>query len=107
MADLGKFEGKAVRQSSITIPNVSGGLNEGMKIEPQMIKQGERRWAVMELVCRDVDFKPIDASDPAGDQKRQHVMIAEVVTFVDQDLVAEQIEKQKARIALAADAARG
>lgn len=107
MSNLPAFEGHSVTQAGIEIPNAAGGLREAMKIQPEAIKQGERRYVVLEVVCQKVRHEPIDRERPAGDQARVHVLMAEAATFVDHDLVREQLDKQKARIALAKDDASG
>lgn len=100
---LPAFEGHAVRRAGIEIPNAAGGLREAMKIDPQVIRQGERRFVVLEVVCQKVRHEPIDAEQPGGDQSRVHVLSAQAATFVDEDLVRDHLDAQKARIALAAD----
>lgn len=105
--NLPAFEGHAVRRAGIEIPNAAGGLREAMKISPEAIKQGERRYVVLEVVCQKVRHEPIDSEAPAGDQARIHVLMAEAATFVDEDLVREQLDKQKARIALHKDEESG
>lgn len=104
---LPAFEGHAVTQAGIEIPNAAGGLREAMKISPEAIKQGERRYVVLEVVCQKVRHEPVDREQPAGDQARVHVLMAEAATFVDHDLVREQLDKQKARIALHKDEESG
>ena len=78
-----------------------------MKIEPQAFKQGEKKFVVLECVMRDVDFKPIDVTNPGGDQKRQHVLVATAATFIDEEYVKEALEAQRLRLEAAAEAESG
>lgn len=104
---LPAFEGHDVTQAGIEIPNAAGGLREAMSIQPEAIRQGERRYVVLEVVCQKVRHEPVDREQPAGDQARVHVLMAEAATFVDHDLVRDQLDRQKARIALHKDEVSG
>src|SRR5205085_8451225 len=66
-----------------------------------------KRFVVLEVVCRDVDFKPIDVANPGGDQKRQHVLVAEAATFIDEEHVRDALEKQKFAILAAKEEKSG
>lgn len=104
---LGEFEGKDVRRAGIEIPNIAGGLRKAMKIQPRVMRQGERGWIAFEYVVDKIKFEPIDGDNPGGDQERIHVLVAEGATFVTEELVGDAIQEQKEAIKKAEEEAKG
>lgn len=104
---LEQFEGKDVRRAGVEIPNVAGGLRKAMKIQPRTMRQGDRGMIAFEFIVDKVKFFPIDKDNPAGDQERIHVLIAEGATFVDAEVVADAIKAQKEMIRKAEEEAKG
>lgn len=101
---LEPFEGKQVLAAGLEIPNAAGGLRESMKIAPEVFHIGDKRYVVLEIDCAKVRFDPIPKTNALT---RVHVFDAQAATFVDEDLVREQLDRQKARIALAKDEESG
>lgn len=101
---LNPFEGKQVLAAGIEIPNAAGGLQDALKIDPEEFHHGEKRYVVLEIDCAKIRFDPIPKTNALT---RVHVFSAVGAVFVDEDLVAEHLAKQKARLALAKDEASG
>lgn len=104
---LEPFEGNDVRQVGIEIPGAAGGLRDAMKIDPQVFRQGERCYVVLECEVAKVRFEPIDASDKAGDQRRVHVFDVQAATMVDEGVVRRHLDEQAAKIAAMKERAAG
>lgn len=104
---LTKFKGREVSRAAVEIPGAAGGLRDAMRIDPQEFEQGERVFIVLEAICQKVRYEPIDGEHPEGTQQLVHILKATNATFVDEDLVREQLDRQKARVALAKDEASG
>lgn len=92
--------------STFALPGVSGGLNEGLKIEHQEFQPGDRVYVVIEAVVVDVGFKAVDRSDPTGPKKRHHVAVAEGSFFANKADVGALVEANKARLTVARDEER-
>lgn len=107
MTTLSRYKGRNVVEAGITVPGLAGGLRKAAEIQPQEFDQGAHVFIVVEGVCQKHGYEPIDKDDPRGDQRLVMAFSAELVTFVDEDLVREQLDKQKAREALAKDEASG
>lgn len=101
------LEAADVVGSTIAIPGISGGLNQGLKIQHREFAPGERIFTVLEAVIVDVGFKAVDRDDPTGPKRRHHVCVVEASTFASAAEVGELIAKQKARLALAKDEESG
>lgn len=93
--NLTPFEGKDVLSAAIEIPNAAGGLREAMRIDPQEFHHGDKRYVVLELDCKKVRFDPVANTNGLD---RVHVFSAVAATFVDEDLVREQLDEQARRI---------
>lgn len=102
---LGEFEGLDVTKTTIEIPNASGGLNEGLKIEPMFLKTHDTVYVVLECNVVDVGFDARKA--PEGETYRYHVLKATGAAIVEGSLVAEAIRQQKEKLRLAREAAEG
>lgn len=96
---LSDFEGKPVRQAGVEMPGAAGGLKAAMKVAPLEFHQGDKVFVAIEGTIGKVRFEPIDKEDPAGDQRRVHVIVVEGATFVDEDVVAGHIAKMQETIA--------
>lgn len=104
---LTPFEGLDVVQAAIEIPNAAGGLRDAMKIEPREFHKGDVVHVVLECEVGKIRFDPVDKEEPAGEQARVHVFHAIRATFVDGDLVTQQLDEQAERIQRAKEAAEG
>lgn len=93
MTDLGTYEGKPIRKMAIEVRNTSGGLNAAIKVDPQVIHAGERRFVVYEVVFDKFRFDPMDDGDawclvPIGS--------AGTAAFLDEATVRDAIEQARA-----------
>jgi hypothetical protein len=104
---IGTFEGKDIRRTSVEIPGVAGGLQKAMKIDPRVMKQGERGYIALEYVVEKIRHDPIDKDAPAGDQERVHIFQVEGSAFVDGTLVKQSVEEQKDKLRKLDDERKG
>lgn len=95
---LSDFEGLPVRQAGVEMPGAAGGLRDAMKVAPQEFHKGEKVWIAIEGTISKIRFDPVEKDNPAGDQKRIHVIDVEGATFVDAEIVGEQIARMNERI---------
>lgn len=101
MGVLGKFEGRDVIASRITVPNMGGGLNEALDLlEPLKLKHGDEVLLVTRGRVRDVDFPEFKKGD-ATLLARQHVLTAASVM-----IVSEADDRALVEVMLAANAER-
>lgn len=101
------IEADDVVGSTIALPNVSGGLNKGLKAEHQQWEAGDRFFVVLEVVVVDYGFASVDRENPLGPKTRRHVGIVDGSTFATKKEVGELVDRQRARMALAKDEASG
>ncbi len=88
MAKLPKFEGREVAASRITVPNIGGGLNDALDVDPIVIKHGQEGYGIFRWKCRDVDHIPLSKGNVEV-LARHHVIPATSVMIVqDEDDVA-------------------
>lgn len=102
--DLGTFEGKAVLNAAVEMPNAAGGLRDPMQFEPKLIHHGDEGYIVLKYQAKKVRFDPI--KDTAA-LTRVTVLDITEGTFVDEELVLEHLAAQRVRLAearLAAEA---
>lgn len=104
---IGTFEDKDIRRTSVEIPGVAGGLQKAMKIDPRVMKQGERGYIALEYVVEKIRHDPIDKDAPAGDQERVHILQVEGSAFIDGALVKQSIETQKEKVRKLDDEKKG
>lgn len=104
---LTPFEGRDVVKATIAVTNAGDGLSNAMKVEPREMHHGERAYVVLECDVADVRMVPLDKGDPLGALVRVHTLRAGAATIVDEDLVAEHVKAQKARILKAQEEAAG
>ncbi len=93
---LDPFEGQPVLSVGIEIPGAAGGLREALKIDPVQLRHGEKAYVLLETTTDKIRFDPDKDEDG---WKRVHVLAVEQGMLVDEDLVAEHLATQKARIA--------
>lgn len=110
MADtsaLHDFDGKPVLGTGIVVTNAGDGLSQAMKVEPKELHQGDEVFIVIRGIVQKVRFEPIDKDEPAGAQRRVHVVKGGTATLVDGDLVKSHLDEQAARIREANERAQG
>lgn len=93
---LGSYAGRRVISTSLRITKAGDGLSDGMSIEPDLLEPGQTYYVVLPIV----PTKHVHKLDSEiGMYRLEQVCEAQAgATFVSQDLVAEVVEKQKARI---------
>jgi hypothetical protein len=84
MPKLPKFEGREVAASRITVPNIGGGLNDALDVQPIVIRHGQEGFGIFRWKCRDVDHVPFKKGDTMV-LARHHVIPAESVMIVQED----------------------
>lgn len=97
---LKKFDGKDVIAAAVAITNAGDGLSAAMAVDPSELHHGETGYIVLEYEVAKVRFDPV--KDAANKLIRVHILKAGAATFIDDELVAEAIERQKVRIEEAA-----
>lgn len=96
LINLGKYEGATVVATGVEVTNAGDGLSKAMAVDPVKIGLRERGYIVLEYECVRHKFEPV--KDAPSQRVRIHVLRAETATFVDDDMVAEAIEKQRIRL---------
>lgn len=96
---LPDFEGKEVISSRITIPNMGGGLNDALDVDPVALEIGEEGWGVFHWVCRAADHVPYKKNDFSL-LTRDHVLNGDSVMIVTTE---EDIASVKLMLAARAD----
>lgn len=81
---LPDFEGTAVVSSRITIPNMGGGLNDALDVEPIALVHGQEGYGVFHFVTRDVDHKPYKKGDYSL-LAREHVLAGDQLMIVQDE----------------------
>lgn len=107
MTDLGDFEGMPVTGTTIKVTNAGDGLSQAMKVDPEIMHQGETRYVVLECEVAKVTFEPRNKERLDGDQVRVHVLKAGTATLIDADAVSKAIEAQRERILLMMEEEQG
>lgn len=103
--DLGQFDERDVRSTTIAITNAGDGLSKAMKVDPMLMHLGEKVYVVLECEVAKVRFDPIEKN--GADLQRVHVLRAGNATIVDGKLVKRELEDQIARIEKARDEETG
>lgn len=95
------FEGSGVTETAVEVRNISGGLNESMETETKVVEIGDSGVCVFRWDCTGVNHKPVKPkawhADDESHLRRVHVMRATDVTYIDEDLVRDVLDKQRAR----------
>ena len=81
------------------------GLSQAMKVDPQLLHQGDTVYVVMECKVGPVSFDPI--KDSETECERKHVLRAGAATIVDGTLVKTAVEAQTAKIIAAEEERKG
>lgn len=97
-ADLGEFEGLPVLAVGIEIPSAAGGLRDPLRVDPLVLHGGDRAYATFELDTRKIRFDPVEVDDNLIGWTRVHVLGVESATFVDEELVRDQLDEMKRRV---------
>lgn len=93
MPELGEFEGKAVRETTMAIHNAGDGLSEAMKTEPVIMHEGDEVYIVLRGVVSEVRFKAVKPG--STDLVRVHRVRAGTATLIEMDVVREAIDLQE------------
>lgn len=101
MTGLADFEGLPVTAAAVEIPSAGGGLRDALRVDPVELHKGETVFIVLRCEVGKVRFDPIEADEPAGAQRRVHVLSTNAATIVDGDTVADALAAQAERIAKA------
>jgi hypothetical protein len=96
---LGEFEGLPVLAVGIELPGAAGGLRDPLRVDPLILHGGEQAFATFELVTNKVRFDPVKVDDVLIGWTRVHVMGVENATFVDENLVRDQLDEMARRVA--------
>ncbi len=102
--DLGEFEGAPVLGTAIDIPNAGGGLHEAMKIQPTVLRKGDRIKVLLDCEVVTIGFPPV--KDTQG-VTRTHRLKATGATIVDGQVFEDALAAQADQIQRARDAASG
>lgn len=94
MTDLGTYDGRPVTRTSLALRNTGHGFEQTMKTEPLVIPAGSRRFVVMDVV---IDKHRHDLDTDRNEFELVHMAAAETVAFIDEEIVREAIDKQKAK----------
>lgn len=97
---LGDFEGSEVAASKVAITNAGDGLSKAVAVEPRPFHKGDRVYVVLQTVCGPIKFDPIAGGTQVV---RVHTLKTELATIVDEAVVRELLDAQRAAI----DAAKG
>lgn len=100
--DLGEFEGLPVTGVAIIIPSVAGGLVEPMKVQPVVLHGGDEAFVTFHLRADEIRHRPIYSKDDGetilGWTRIQRMDVLNA-TFVDENLVSEQLDEMARRVA--------
>lgn len=98
---LGSFEGLPVLGVGIEIPNAAGGLRDPLKVDPLILHGGDTAFATFELDTRKIRFDPVydDDTDELRGWTRVHVLAVANATFIDEELVRDQLDEMAERVA--------
>lgn len=98
--DLGYFEGLPVLGVGIEIPNAAGGLQDPLKVDPLILHGGDVAFATFELDTRKIRFDPqYNGDDELIGWTRVHVLKVANATFIDEELVRDQLDEMAERVA--------
>lgn len=99
---LGEFEGLPVSGVAIIIPSVAGGLVEPMKVQPVVLHAGDEAFITFHLRAGEIRHRPIYSKDDdetiLGWTRIQRMDVLNA-TFVDEELVRDQLDEMSRRVA--------
>lgn len=99
---LGDHEGKPIKQTTIEVRNIAGGLNKAAATNPAIIKEGDKAFLVVEVVGKEHGFVPIEKG---AAWERVNVTKAVTVAIVGEKLVEKVLDSQRlAELALEEEA---
>lgn len=100
--ELGEFEGSPVVAALAVVRNAGDGLSEAMRFAPFKVHQGERRYLVLDVTCTDVQFPQVPREKGDEDDElqvaRKHIFRASTGLFLDDQVVAEAVQRQAERM---------
>jgi len=106
LPSLGKYRGKTIVAASGKLTNPNPGIELALKIDPQIFEPGSRVPILSECMVGQHTLSPIEDEDPRH-YELSHNFIGGLAIILDEDLVAELIARQKARIQDREDMAEG
>jgi hypothetical protein len=96
--DLGTYQGLPVRGVGIEMPSAAGGLRDPMKVSPVLLQVGEHVFVTFELNPRKFRYDPIEEGDEVVGWNLVGILAVENATFVDEDLVRDQLDEMAERV---------
>lgn len=93
---LGKYQGKDVLRTSVSIHNAGDGLSEALAIEPEELKINSTVFVVLECEVDAHDHKRM--KKVPGAMELVQVLKAGTATLVDEALVRDLLDEQTKRI---------
>ncbi len=91
--DLGEFDGRQVRGTTIKITSAGDGLSKALRTAPTLLHFGDKVFIVMEAIVGPITHDPIE-DDPEGCLRKQSVA-AQTVTLVSEKLVRQVLDAQQ------------
>lgn len=102
---LGKYQGKDVLRTSVSIRNAGDGLSEALAIEPEELGIGKTVFVVLECEVNAHDHKRMKKVKNALELVQ--VLTAGNATLVDESLVRDLLDEQAAKLEAAYEEAEG
>lgn len=96
--DLGEYQGLPVKALGIELPSAAGGLRDPMKVSPVLLQAGEHVFVTFELNPRKFRFDPVEEADEIIGWTLVGILSVENATFVDEDLVRDQLDEMAERV---------
>lgn len=93
---LGTFDNMEVIGTKVAIKRAGDGLSQSLAIEPEVLHMHERRFVLLEVLVGPVKHEPV--KDTQTKCLRVHDLIAQTVTFVDEEFATEKIAAQKRKL---------
>lgn len=107
MPELSEFEGKAVTEVGVEMPNAAGGLQQAMKFQPVEWHQDDEQFVVLRGTVTKIRHEPIDTDEPGGDQRRVHILKIAEAFPIDASHVADYVAERREEIRKAREEAEG
>jgi hypothetical protein len=104
---LSEFEGLAVTEVGVEMPNAAGGLQEAMQFDPVEWHKGEEHFIVLRCKVKKIRFDPIDKDDFDGPQRRVHILHVDQAAPIEAEHVQAELTAYQERIKKAKDEAEG
>ena len=102
--NLGKFEGRRVSATRMTVKGTGDGLSEALEMDPLVLHHGDEVYLIVKGVVADVHFPPVKGTE---DVARTHVIRAVEATIVEEALAEPALVEQRRKIREALEAETG